>query len=185
MKILIILFWLYSSIAHAQVYKCLGDNGKIIYTDIKCDSVSIEPTNARKPNIPIEQPKKNLFALELNLNSVVGSLREAANHYFYQIVFLLYLLMSRFCYCAYRKDKKYAKTQQWRVPESTLHLYEIFGGWPGGLIAQRKLRHKNKKLSYQISFWLIVALHIVGWYDYFMLNHLLIQHIIAFISSSA
>lgn len=40
-----------------------------------------------------------------------------------------------------------------------MHLYEVLGGWPGGLLAQRLIRHKNRKLSYQLVFWLIVLLH--------------------------
>ena len=79
-------------------------------------------------------------------------------------------MMSTLCYFAYRRDKKYAQRQQWRTPESTLHIYELFGGWPGGLIAQHTLRHKNCKLSYQIYFWFIEILHIVGWFDYIVLN---------------
>jgi uncharacterized membrane protein YsdA (DUF1294 family) len=93
--------------------------------------------------------------------------------------------MSGICYRVYQKDKKFAKTQQWRIPETTLHLYEILGGWPGALIAQRTLRHKNKKLLFQLTFWLIVALHVIGWFDYIVLNQLLTHQIILFISSLA
>ena len=44
-----------------------------------------------------------------------------------------------------------------------LHLLELLGGWPGGLIAQQVLRHKTRKLSYQVIFWCIVALHGLAW----------------------
>ena len=33
------------------------------------------------------------------------------------------------------------------------------GGWPGAFVAQRRLRHKCVKPRYQVTFWLIVALH--------------------------
>jgi uncharacterized membrane protein YsdA (DUF1294 family) len=49
------------------------------------------------------------------------------------------------------------------VPEKTLHLCELAGGWLGGFIAQRRFHHKNKKASYQVEFWAIVALHYGGW----------------------
>jgi uncharacterized membrane protein YsdA (DUF1294 family) len=60
---------------------------------------------------------------------------------------------------AYRSDKRRAETGAWRIPELTLHLCELLGGWPGAFLAQRFLRHKNAKISYQIFFWLIVAFH--------------------------
>ena len=40
-----------------------------------------------------------------------------------------------------------------------LHLAELLGGWPAAFVAQRALRHKISKTSYQATFWLIVALH--------------------------
>lgn len=33
----------------------------------------------------------------------------------------------------------------------------LFGGWPGAKIAQSFLRHKSKKLSFRITYWLTVA----------------------------
>jgi len=56
-------------------------------------------------------------------------------------------------------DKRYAITARYRVPEATLHLFELMGGWPGSYLAQRFLRHKVFKTSYQVIFWLIVAIH--------------------------
>ena len=60
--------------------------------------------------------------------------------------------------------------KQWRTPESTLHLLELLGGWPGGLVAQQVFRHKTRKFSYQLTFWCIVGLHGLVWAD------VLIQH---------
>lgn len=56
-------------------------------------------------------------------------------------------------------DKRYAITARFRIPEATLHLFELMGGWPGSYLAQRFLRHKISKKSYQVIFWLIVAIH--------------------------
>ena len=56
-------------------------------------------------------------------------------------------------------DKRYAIGARYRVPEATLHLFELMGGWPGSYLAQRFLRHKISKRSYQVYFWLIVAMH--------------------------
>ena len=59
----------------------------------------------------------------------------------------------------YWSDKRRAQLDQWRIPEATLHFWELLGGWPAALLAQRFLRHKRKKASYQMTFWLIIALH--------------------------
>ncbi|WDS37436.1 cold shock and DUF1294 domain-containing protein [Pseudoxanthomonas sp.] len=69
------------------------------------------------------------------------------------------LVMSAVTWIAYALDKRAAGRQAQRTPEASLHLMELLGGWPGALIAQRSLRHKNRKRSYQLAFWWIVALH--------------------------
>ena len=56
-------------------------------------------------------------------------------------------------------DKRYAITSHSRVPEATLHLFELFGGWPGSFLGQRVLRHKISKNGYQGLFWAIVLVH--------------------------
>ena len=82
----------------------------------------------------------------------------------------LYPAMSYFTFLLYADDKYRAKHKKWRTPEKTLHLCELIGGWIGAFIAQRKLRHKNKKESYQIVFWLIVIVHICFWVDWLFLG---------------
>ena len=56
----------------------------------------------------------------------------------------------------YAIDKKRAQEGAWRISEAQLHLCELLGGWPAAWIAQRYLRHKSSKGSYQFIFWLIV-----------------------------
>lgn len=62
-------------------------------------------------------------------------------------------------YAAYAKDKQRARERDWRISENALHLLDGLGGWAGGLIARRRLRHKCSKTSFQIIFWLIVLAH--------------------------
>jgi uncharacterized membrane protein YsdA (DUF1294 family) len=69
------------------------------------------------------------------------------------------LAVSFFTFLAYGSDKRRAEAGKWRIPESTLHVAELAGGWPGAFLAQRTFRHKTSKLSYQIVFWIIVLVH--------------------------
>ncbi len=74
----------------------------------------------------------------------------------------LYLIISLLTFLMYAKDKSAAKKGAWRTPESTLHLFALFGGWPGALVAQQKLRHKSKKQPFRFVFWLTVLLNCAG-----------------------
>lgn len=75
------------------------------------------------------------------------------------LLLALPLAVSAFAFFAYRSDKRRAEAGAWRVPEATLHLLSLLGGWPGALLAQRAYRHKTAKLSFQVVFWGIVLLH--------------------------
>ena len=70
----------------------------------------------------------------------------------------------------YWRDKRSARQGQWRTPENTLHAVELLGGWPGALLAQQVFRHKTRKVSYQVVFWGIVALHQAFWVDWLLLG---------------
>lgn len=63
----------------------------------------------------------------------------------------------------YARDKLSALRGNWRVPESSLHLIEAAGGWPGAYVAQHTMRHKTIQQSYQVVYWLIVAGHVGFW----------------------
>lgn len=69
------------------------------------------------------------------------------------------LVLALLSYGSYAMDKRRAQAQDWRLSESKLHLLELLGGWPGAFLAQRRLRHKCSKASYQFVFWLIVLTH--------------------------
>ena len=82
----------------------------------------------------------------------------------YVIVFGIYGAMSLVTFIAFAIDKRAATAGKRRTPESTLHTLELFGGWPGGLLAMSLIRHKNRKLTYLSVFVCIVLLHAAGWW---------------------
>ena len=75
---------------------------------------------------------------------------------------VLYYGASIITYGIYARDKTAAQNAGWRVPESTLHLMSLVGGWPGALIAQALLRHKTRKTSFLIGYWLTVIVNCVA-----------------------
>ncbi len=75
---------------------------------------------------------------------------------------VVYLLMSLVAWIAYALDKTAAQKDQWRIQESTLHLFALLGGWPGAMAAQQVLRHKSKKASFRFVFWLTVGANCVA-----------------------
>lgn len=81
----------------------------------------------------------------------------------YRMFLLPYLIMSTATLIAYGVDKHRAKTGGWRKTEPTLQLYGLLGGWPGAILAQMLFRHKTRKLSFQLLFWSIVAIHVGFW----------------------
>ena len=71
-----------------------------------------------------------------------------------------FVLNSLFTIWFYKSDKRQAERQLRRIPEFSLHFWELFCGWPGALYAQRKYHHKWKKTSFMIVFWLCVILNV-------------------------
>ena len=78
------------------------------------------------------------------------------------------VIFSMFSFLAMGEDKRRARNGTRRVSEGVLHGLEFLGGWPGSLIAQQSLHHKNRKISYQVVYWFIVLanLLLVGWLVY-------------------
>ena len=73
-----------------------------------------------------------------------------------------YTAASVVTFFAYAIDKSAARRRAWRIPERTLHLLALAGGWPGALLAQQLLRHKTAKLPFRITFWATVVLNVAG-----------------------
>lgn len=80
--------------------------------------------------------------------------------YYLDLAFAVYASASVACFVAYAADKLAARKRERRTPERTLLLLGLVGGWPGALLAQRLLRHKTEKTSFQLKFWITVAVNI-------------------------
>jgi len=58
----------------------------------------------------------------------------------------------------YGYDKFISKGERLRVPELNLQALALLGGSPAALLAQKFFRHKTIKESFQIVYWIIVAI---------------------------
>jgi uncharacterized membrane protein YsdA (DUF1294 family) len=59
----------------------------------------------------------------------------------------------------YGIDKFAAVGKKRRLPEATLHLTALIGGWPGAALGQRMFRHKTRKASFLLKFLVTAAVH--------------------------
>lgn len=81
------------------------------------------------------------------------------------VVGTLYLFFSIVAFFHYARDKAAARAGRRRTSEKRLLVLGLVGGWPGALLAQQMLRHKTAKRSFQLQFWLSVAINLIaaGW----------------------
>jgi uncharacterized membrane protein YsdA (DUF1294 family)/cold shock CspA family protein len=123
----------------------------------------------RKPHsskhFPVEEMIAQLFLL-FPFGCSFYVLWTAANPF----PLIIYSLMSVITTVLYKVDKNRAQQNAWRISETSLHIAEFLGGWPGALVSQYNFRHKNAKFSYQFVFWVIVFVHEIGWVSYLVLK---------------
>ncbi len=78
----------------------------------------------------------------------------------FTMLLLTIALISIFTFALFGWDKACAKAGRARVPEAVLLGCALIGGTPGAFLGMRHFRHKTAKLSFQVKFWLIVALQV-------------------------
>lgn len=75
-----------------------------------------------------------------------------------------YLAMSIITFGFYYVDKQRAEAGDWRLTETSLHVLEILGGWPGAVVALGMLRHKTRKVDFLVVTATIAAVHVGLWF---------------------
>ena len=96
----------------------------------------------------------NRFSYLLLLIAAIGSL-------FTSHPFILWLLLINVLTLAmYGADKMAARRAMRRVPEATLLVFGLIGGWAGAIIGQQLFRHKTQKQPFKTYFIVSVIVSI-------------------------
>jgi uncharacterized membrane protein YsdA (DUF1294 family) len=79
------------------------------------------------------------------------------------LVLATYAVASAVTFAAFARDKRAASRGQRRTSEATLHFLELFGGFPGALLAMVLMRHKSRKPAYVGVVIVIALMHAAAW----------------------
>ncbi|WP_414434307.1 DUF1294 domain-containing protein [Alloalcanivorax venustensis] len=114
---------------------------------------------------PARQKSRGLIPAALVVAAFFGGLAALVPPPEWQRLAGFYTLGSVVTFLFYGLDKRAATRGGWRTSEARLHLFELLGGWPGALLAQRVFRHKTRKAEFQVVFYLAVAANLgaLGW----------------------
>lgn len=110
------------------------------------------------------------LALLTSVGLVTATLISGMNSVVAAFLVTQYMLFSPITYYAYWRDKSAAKRKDWRTPEAWLHTLELGGGWVAAFIAQRTLRHKSAKRTYQQTYSAIAIYHLSLWISLSVFN---------------
>lgn len=77
------------------------------------------------------------------------------------MLLLLISVMNAITYWMYAQDKESAQAGNRRVPENTLHILSVLGGWPAAWLAQQKLRHKTQKQPFRKIYFCTIVFNIL------------------------
>lgn len=70
-------------------------------------------------------------------------------------LFIWFMIINALAGLSYWNDKMQSRMGTGRrIPESTLHLFGVLGGWPAALMMINLLRHKSRKAGYVANVWL-------------------------------
>ena len=115
--------------------------------------------------------KSIIYSILIGFNFILIAIPFILSLYIIKITYyplVLYSILSLICFFVYVYDKQMSIRGGWRIRESSLHWLEFIGGWPGALIAQMIIGHKNRKAAFQFIFAVIVLLHFIAWAAYLL-----------------
>jgi len=72
-----------------------------------------------------------------------------------------FVLVSALTLVIYGADKLAARKAWRRIPETTLLIFGVVGGWPGAILGQQLFRHKTQKQPFKTYFMITVILNVV------------------------
>lgn len=75
-------------------------------------------------------------------------------------VVVWFLLINVLTMVIYGADKMAARKGMRRVPEATLLVFGVTGGWPGAIAGQQLFRHKTQKQPFKTYFFISVVVSI-------------------------
>ncbi|MHA3092477.1 DUF1294 domain-containing protein [Acinetobacter brisouii] len=118
--------------------------------------------NTRQTSQLVSKPHSSLHPITIVIGVYVLFLLVAIGLRALPSWLLLYsLLINALCYWQYAQDKSAAQQNLRRVPEQTLHLFSLLGGWPAAWFAQQKLRHKTQKQPFRQIYFATIVLNIM------------------------
>ncbi|MCU6205277.1 DUF1294 domain-containing protein [Enterobacter cloacae] len=98
----------------------------------------------------------NKFCFFLLLSTAIGSLFSAWP------VAIWFLLINVLTMVIYGADKMAARKGMRRIPEVTLLVFGVLGGWPGAIMGQQIFRHKTQKQPFKTWFLMSVVVSILA-----------------------
>lgn len=79
-------------------------------------------------------------------------------------LFAWFLIINFLTGLSYWNDKMQSRMGTGRrIPEVTLHLFGVLGGWPAALLMIGLLRHKSRKTGYISNVWVTGVANLVIW----------------------
>ncbi|AXC86005.1 DUF1294 domain-containing protein [Salmonella enterica] len=96
----------------------------------------------------------NRFCYLILISAAVGSIFTS------HPVVMWFLLANVLTLVIYGIDKTAARKTWRRVPESTLLVFGVVGGWPGAIVGQQLFRHKTQKQPFKTYFIISVLVSI-------------------------
>ena len=95
---------------------------------------------------------------------------EIMSSFLIKILCIWYGFFSIFLFTVYGIDKAQAKINGRRIPEKTLHLLSIAGGFLGGLIGMQFFHHKTRKPIFLVILLISLLIHLAALWIVIIIN---------------